>query len=729
MKLFNQMNQNAYKWRFGNVGGSTRVLIENGEDITHLSELDPKMWTVLSCPVQGLEFDETTLRMMDTDNDGKIRVDEVLEAVGWMTTVLKDPSVLLKQESEMPLSALNTENAEGKQLYDSARQILSNLGLEKDTISVADTSNETAIFAKTGSNGDGVITELSTEDEALKKVITACMATVGSVADRSGLAGVDEAKVNLFYDACTAYVAWKEACTKDVLPFGDNTEAALAAWKAIKDKVDDYFMRCRLVAFDQESTKALDVQVARIEAISANNLIACKDEIATYPLARICGNKSLPLNESVNPSWQAAFDAIKSLVFDVEFAGKESITESEWNSLAGKFAAYEAWKGAKAGAEVEPLGFDTVKSLLDENRKADILKLIADDKALEAQANGIAAVNKLTHYYRDLYHLLKNYVTLSDFYNQDIKAIFQAGTLYIDQRSCDLCIKVSDMGAHNASAGLSGMYIIYCNCTNKTKAAPMTIAAVLTNGEVKNLRVGMNAVFYDRDGLDWDACVTKIIENPISVKEAFLSPYRKFGKFCSEQINKLAADKDSKMTANLQSSVSKAATDASTATPESMEAAKAGAGKQAFDMSKFLGLFAVIGMALGTICGFLLDLLKGFAALSWWKMILVIVAIMLVISGPSMLMAWFKLRKRNLAPLLNANGWAVNADALVNVPFGVKLTEMADFPMMKLVDPSMSKKRTSPWKVIIWIIIVLAIAFAALYFTNVLARFGLPFNK
>ena len=73
-----------YKWNFDNIGGTTRVKITTGEDIAHLSELDPKMWTVLSCPVKGLEISEKSLSYMDADGDGKLRVNDVIE-VPWCT--------------------------------------------------------------------------------------------------------------------------------------------------------------------------------------------------------------------------------------------------------------------------------------------------------------------------------------------------------------------------------------------------------------------------------------------------------------------------------------------------------------------------------------------------------------------------------------------------------------------------------------------------------------------
>ena len=134
------------------------------------------------------------------------------------------------------------------------------------------------------------------------------------------------------------------------------------------------------------------------------------------------------------------------MIFDKDFKGIKEISEEQWNSVIAKFGAYEAWLGAKVGTEVESLGLDEVKAILKENRKADLLKLVEDDKALESESRSIDEVNKLVHLYRDFYSFLCNFVTFKDFYNPEEKAIFQAGRLYIDERCCELCIKVPDMG-------------------------------------------------------------------------------------------------------------------------------------------------------------------------------------------------------------------------------------------------------------------------------------------
>ncbi len=714
------MAKEKYEWKYASVGGVTRVDIQTGEDIAHLDELDQKMWTVLSCPVKGLEIDEQTLAMIDADGDGKIRVDEVRNAAKWMTKVLKNPDLLLKQEDTIALEDLNQDDEDGKKLYDSAKQILSNLELEKDSISVADTADSIAIFAKTKFNGDGVITENSTDDESLKNVIASCMKTIGVSADRSGVDGVNAEQVEAFYTNCNDYVTWftsEDANKETVFPYGDNTAAALDAYNALKEKVDDFFVRCKLIAFNGDSAAALDVSVARMEAISDKNLSACADEIATYPLARVNNKMELPLNGGINPAWQAAFANLKALVFDVDFAKQDSITEKDWNAIGAKFAAFEAWKGAKKGEVVESLGVDAIKDIVKKNEKDALLALIEQDKALEAQANEIQSVNKLTHLYRDLYKLIKNYVTFSDFYTRDEenKAIFQAGTLFIDQRSCDLCIKVSDMGKHNTMATYSGMYLLYCDCHSKQKNETMTIAAVMTDGDVNDLIVGKNCIFYDRNGLDWDAVVVKIIDNPISIRQAFWSPYRKFGKWVTDLINKSAAEKDSKSFDDMTAKVS---TQAAAVPADGTAPAPA----QPFDIAKFAGIFAAIGMALGFLGSFCVSVVSGFAQLSWWQVILVFIAILLVISGPAMVMAWLKLRKRNLAPLLDANGWAINARAYVNIAFGATLTKMAQFPTVALQDP-FAKKGMPLWKKLLIVIVILAIVAGVLYYFNIW-----PFN-
>ena len=218
-----------------------------------------------------------------------------------------------------------------------------------------------------------------------------------------------------------------------------------------------------------------------------------------------------------------------------------------------------------------------------------------------------------------------------------------------------------------------------------------------------NLRVGMNCVYYDRDGLDYDAVITKLVDNPVSIRQAFWAPYKKLARTITDRINKSAAEKDAKATAALTSSA------ANFKLPDSKEAAEAP--KQGFDIAKFAGIAAALGMAAGFIGSALAALIKP-----WYTPLIVLAVLVVVISGPSMFIAWNKLRKRNLGPVLNANGWAINSRVLVNIVFGSTLTSLARYPKLaKVTDPYAPKK--SPWPGIIIAVLVLA-ALAALYFTG-----------
>ena len=712
MALLNK--DQKYKWQFDNIGGCSRVRISSGQDIAHLDELDTKMWTVLSCPIKGLEIDEKSLTYMDFDADGKIRVNDVVGVSKWITKVLKNPDLLLEGKDTVSIDEINVENEEGLKLSKAAKQILTNLSKEETCISLADTADISAIFAKTCFNGDGVITPASSQVEEEISAITSAIAKTGGTMDRSGVQGVTAPQIEQFYADLKAYSDW---CAAEVpAPFGDKTDAVIAAYQALDSKMKDYFMRNKLASFSPDSTLALDVQTSRIEAISAENLSAKGEEIAAYPIARITGKDVLDLTAPINPAWAGQFKVLQGVAIE---ADKKTLSEEDWAAIGAQFAAYTTWKASKAGASVEDLTIDVVNTLLKQDKKQALLDLVAKDAAYKEEADNIEMVDKFLHIFRDFYRLLKNFITFHDFYNKDkkVSAIFQSGTLIIDQRACRFCMKVENMGAHNATAATSGLFLVYCDCTTKTSPAKLQIVAAITVGEIGSLIVGKNAIYYDNNGVEWDAVITKVVDNPISVAEAFWSPYRRMATAVENLINKSAAEKDNKMMADVTAKINATPTTLP-ATPAPADGADPAAAKPAatppFDIAKFAGIFAAIGMAVGMIGTALSGLLKGLFFMTWWQILLALAGLLLIVSGPAMILAWLKLRRRNIAPLLNANGWAVNAASKISIPFGETLTDIAKYPKMRLKDPY-AKKGMSVWAKILVTLLVLAVIAAAVW--------------
>ena len=697
----------THQWKFFTAGGFDQVKLDTGADLMNLNQLDQKLWVALACPTTGLEFCSKTAVLIDTDKDGRIRAPELISAVKWAGSMLKNPDDLVKGGDTVPFSAINDSTPEGKQLLASAKQICTNLGKKDATgISVSDASDANKIFVNTVLNGDGVIIAESATDDATKAVINDIAACMGTLPDRSGKGGIDQAKTDAFFAECVAFDAWNKKADDDkanILPAGDATATAAAAVKAIKAKVDDFFGRCRLAAFDPRAIALLNRKEEEYLAIAAKDMSISATEIAGFPLAQVGAGKALPLKGAINPAHAAAVAALHAAAVKPLLGDKSELTEADWAALQAKLGAFECWSAGKAGGAVEKISIKRVREILGSKAKENVTALIAKDKALEPESTSIANVEKLARFVRDLHTLCINFVNFKDFYDGGEPSIFQAGTLFLDQRSCTLTLPVEDAGKHASMAAMAGSYLAYVDCVRKGTGEKRQIVAAFTNGDSDNLMVGRNGLFYDRKGLDWDATITKIIDNPISIRQAFWSPYKKLVRMIEEMAAKRAAAADADANAKLAQAAT-SAVNADKAKPEPKK----------IDV----GAVAAMGVAFGAI-GTLLATLLGYATksfdLPFWQLCLAIVALFLLISGPSMILAWMKLRKRNLAPILDANGWAVNAKAKMNVPFGASLTGVAALPDGALTGSGDKfGEKPSAWPGIIKFLVIFCFIFSLL---------------
>ena len=687
----------SHPWQFFRAGGFDQVKLQTGADLMNLDQLDQKLWVALACPTTGIEFDSKTAALIDSDEDGRIRAQELISAIHWAGSMLKDADDLVKGRDGVALSAINEAVPEGRQILGSARVILRQLGkAEAAVITVADAAAATKSFANTVFNGDGVIIPESADDTAVQQVVREAIAAIGSVMDRSGKPGIDVAKLEEFFGELTRFDAWvstSESEATKILPVGPATAVAATAMQAVKAKIDDYFGRCRLAAFEGRLSSLLNRTEEEYKVLLTKDLTVSAQEVSGFPVSRIVPGQPLSLVGGLNPAHATAMATFRSVAVLPLLGERESLTEEDWQTLQDRLAPYAAWLGAKAGVRVETLGIARVREILQGPAKTAIAALIARDRELEAEASGVASVEKLVRFHRDLIVLATNFVNFRDLYDGGSPAIFQAGVLYLDQRSCNLCITVVDPAKHAVMASLAGAYLAYVDCVRKATGQKLTVVAIFSQGDDENLMVGRNGVFYDRKGLDYDATITKIVANPISLRQAFWQPYKRFVRWVEEQVAKRAAEADAAASQKLAAAATAVATKG--AAPAVAPAANA---PQKVDV----GTVAALGVAFGAIGGFfaaVATLGKDLWAQGAFAMVGAILGIMLLISGPSLVMTYIKLRKRNLGPILDANGWAVNAKARINVPFGTRLTAIAELPpgsTRDMVDPFEETHR--PWR-------------------------------
>ena len=223
--------RSKHRWSFFRAGGVDQVVLGSGRDVVRLRDLDQKLWVALACPTKGTELDEKTLAMIDSDQDGRVRVPEVLAAVEWTSQVLESLDLLFEKGESIPLSQFNDASDEGMMVLASAQRILTDQGKEdSEEITLADVQAMEQVFAATRFNGDGVVPADSADDEATKLAIEQVIASVGSVPDRSGKVGVDQKLADSFFEQAAALLAWDvEGQAEGVKPLGDATAAAAEA--------------------------------------------------------------------------------------------------------------------------------------------------------------------------------------------------------------------------------------------------------------------------------------------------------------------------------------------------------------------------------------------------------------------------------------------------------------------------------------------------------------------
>ncbi len=699
----------SYTWKFFRAGGFDQVQIDNGEDLLALKELDQKLWVALSCPTRGIEFDTRTLDLIDHDNDAHVHANEVLAAIGWAGGLLRNSDLLVQGSDSVALADIDDSSEEGQQVLVSAQYILKSLGKpDAAQISLTDMADIEKFVAGLEFNGDGVVPPDRIADEAVRATVEDIIRCRGSIADVSGKAGVNQEISDAFFGEVAAYSEWQAKGVGDaeIQFLGGKTQAAADIFHAVKEKISDYFTRCQMAAYDARSAVPLSRSTEDYQGIAAQTLSAQNTDIANFPLATVEADKPLPLISGINPAWQKQIETLRELAIVSLFGKKESLLASEWAALCAKFAAFEAWQATKPATSAEQLGTARLREIFSGKHREAIDDLISLDKAVEAEVKAIRSVEKLLRYTRDLYNLVNNFVSFRSFYTGRDKAIFQVGTLYLDGRSCDLCVRVEDIGKHAEFANMSGLYLAYCDCVRNGGTEKMSIAAAFTAGDSDFLMVGRNGIFYDRKGQDWDATIVRILDHPISIRQGFWSPYKKLSRFINDQLQKLAASKaaaaDEKL---IKAAVGANMPVAAGTTPPPP--------KPPFDVGKFAGIFAAIGLALGAIGGILASLVSGILGLQFWQIPLAVIGLMLMISGPAMVVAWFKLKKRNLGPVLDANGWAINARARINISFGTSLTKLAYLPEgshRSLADPFADKKPVWPIYALIAGVIIALIA-------------------
>ena len=659
-----------FQWKIYRIGGLNQVMLNTSAELQRIQELDPKLWIALSCPIKKLQCNKRMLELLDHDADGRIRIQDIISAVNWTTKRLRESEVLTLRNERLELSNIRDDTPEGQNILTAAHRVLKEYGVDADSILPTQASAAVAAAAQLPFNGDGVLPPRSEFGEDVQEFIRDILNTVGGAMDANGEQGATAECAKQFLDESAIFLGWNHDVRQASLslPFAGNSAQAYDAYRAVAEKIDDYFIRCQLAEYNPAYSGIMNAPEAFDAYTAETDVAVYKNTLSRLPLAKSDPGKPLPLTNGLNPTWSRAILLLYETVILPVFGKRDCLTLEEWTALKDLFAPYAAVYARQPETPVKTLGAERLRALIESDVPAHFAQLAQQDMAAKEDIAALYDLERLSVYHAHLYHFLMNFVSFGDFYTRSAPTIFQIGTLYIDSRSCTLCMQADDIEAHAKQAKVSGLCLAYCTCVRKNSSEQMNIVAAVTAGNADLLVPGRHGVFVDINGQEWDATLIKLVDNPISIREAVLSPYRRIGRTIATQIQKLSAAKDTQLLANTSKSL------------ETIGAEKAKTAPSPFDIGKSVGIFAAIGLALGALGTAVASIFSTLVSLPWWQLPLIVAGIFILISGPSVILAWLKLRRRTLGPVLDASGWAVNSQLPINLAMGRFLTGTASLP-------------------------------------------------
>ena len=650
----NPENVSETSMKFRRIGGSSQLVIESANDFRNAYELDPAHWTLTSIPAKNLLCPADFLALIPQDASGRIHVKDVRGLLKWVISTVADLSDFITAAPSLRLAALNDKDADGLRAKETAELALKRIGSKNTSAITLDQINEfKTLVSNALQNGDGIIPPGPVQDEITAECIKFAMAAVGSQKDISGADGVGAAELDAFEAMLNGFLAWTDegiAREKELFPYAAATAGLWSKYLAVAADVDDYFESCHALVFAGSHDSSSRVPM---NTFDSNDSSSVKDFFKKAPLAPADPACVLHLNERVNPTragvLTAFFEAFRAAV-----PGEaDAISESEWTAFKAAIAPYGDWTGRKNTDKLDGLDIARLRAVAASKAFENIRAMIAEDAVVSNNVTCCDLVRKVIICQTNLREFLNNFINMEALFSPEKRSFILAGKLVMNGFNFHMCMIVHDVAAHKKIAATSNVCVMYINATTGTAPAvkSMTLAVAVTAGTMRRLFVGKSGVFYTPDGLIWDAVITDLIQQPVSLKEAILMPFYRIGDIIQNQAEKHFAAKTNAFEADVTKNV-----DSKLAGGEQPKK-EGGLNMPMLIMGGGVGI-----AALGSSFAFMAN------------------GIFIIICAPFVILSLLKLFRRSLTRFLEANGCALNREMRLTLALGRIFTYVPRIP-------------------------------------------------
>ena len=690
----------AGKFRFRMVGGSLQLQIAAAEDIANVLTLDEALWAMTSVDTDSLRFDRRFLEFLDSDHDGKIRSNEIKDALNFLFAGFRNFDGVNNGDPELSISSLNPDAPGMEEVIRCAKLLLTGYGrTATDTLNAGDIRESRIVTTFTDRNGDGVIVPESDLTADLQYLVKMVIASGRKSLDRSGNDGISLADLESFEAALKRRLELLKVKDEDpeILIFGENSAELYQLFADCEPLLDGYFLNSATEEF-----LLTDPERAVKKEFSADLMVPAdvRQALENAALAIPAGGGKLDISAPLNPLYA---EKIRQLAASPVFAGHldgSVLTEAEYRKIKEQFVPFAKWR-QEITLDDGLTGF-TVDELqkLAAIDSAELKELIASDLSFAPVVSAGETLLKLALFQQHMLKFLNNFVSLSELFNPLAPSHLQMGKLVMDGRHFTLAVKVKNPVEHKKIITTSNICVIYVEIsrTNGSATLKQLLAVAVTSGTMRSLFIGKHGVFFDTDGVIYDAVIRDIAEQPVSIKEAFLAPFYRFADFISKQTEKIFNTRNAEVQKSMSAELNKsqlatvpkvppapgqkapvpAAAPASAVPPS---APATGSNISMLLMGGGIGL-----AALGSSVAFIAKSLQN---VSFTTILSVLIGIVVIFGGPSVIIALIKLFNRDLSRFLESCGCAVNHPMRLSRKMGLIFTFVPSRPAgsISLVDP------------------------------------------
>jgi hypothetical protein len=655
-------------------GGSTHVRVDTFAQLKEAVNVPETQWVAISAPLSSFAADEAFLTLLDSDHNARIRVNELQAAVVWLSGLLSADVGVDTRSATLTLAHLTPAAGAIKR---AAEAVLDVLGAsDRSTVALDQVRAAQGPLRAAGRNGDGVVapTHVPAAAQALAtQIVSLCAETK----NRAGIAGVSPEHLAAFRTAKAsflAHVAHKDA----VCVWGEDSRARALQVQAVTDVLDEHFLLCRLVASQPDARERFRLAADRIESLVGNRA-AMQVALAALPVAPPDPAGVLAFSTVHRGPHLEALQAFAADVLTATPGRDKQLTEATWSSLKATAAGIVAWQQAHDTHQLAPIAA-SVAAIADADLDAIGLaqqKDLDDKVALDA----IDDLEKVLLLQRFLLAFANSFLAMPDLYTSH-RALYERGHAVLAGRRYELSLLVPDVGAHKAHTEQGTTCVVYCKVFDTEGSPGFDVVLPKTRGWSSELAVGKRGLFYDLDNKEHDLVVTDIVRRPVSVVEAALSPFLRIGEFVNKKLEGLNTGVDGAVeehSAALGSTFEGTQAAAAAALARAPQPAPAVASPAALPtstagpaMGNALAMGGLAVAAVGSSVAFVAAQLK---ALSVADLVSIVVVAFAAIAGPSGFVGWLRLRRRNLAQLLEGAGWALNDRLRVTPALAARVTQ------------------------------------------------------